>query len=91
MFIIFCANTKQIMSYGFGTPTESGNKLYLGDETICRNLNRCSWKTITDQYLEQDEFGVFVHDADHYQEISPEPSLTDLEARITALEALIEP
>ena len=85
MFIIFLTATKQILSYGNGTPTESENKLYLGSEAICNDLSICSWKYIADQVLVQDETG-FVHDADYYPEITPEPTETD---RIAALEQYV--
>jgi hypothetical protein len=76
MFLIFDKTTKRILSYGFGTPTESAGKLYLGSEAICNSLTICGWKYIADQKLEQDDTG-FVYDADHYEEIAPEPTLQE--------------
>jgi hypothetical protein len=70
MFIIFLTETNQILSYGQGTPTESENKLYLGDTVICNDLSICDWKYIEEQVLEQDEGG-FVHDADYYPPVTP--------------------
>lgn len=82
MFIIFLTETKQILSYGQGTPTESQNKLYLGSAVICNDLNACGWKYIDDQVLEQDERG-FVHDADYYEAFEPLPTA---ESRLAAIE-----
>ena len=76
MFIIFDKANKTIYSYGQGNPTESGNKLKLGAETICNDLTICGWKYIDNQRLEQDESG-FVHDADYYEAVTPAPSLQD--------------
>lgn len=81
MFIIFLTETKQILSYGTGTPSVSGNKLYLGSTVICNDLSICGWKYIADQQLEQGETG-FAHDADYYAE---ETNIS-LEQRIAALE-----
>lgn len=85
MFIIFNKIKKIIYSYGVGNPTESGNKLYLGNTIICNDLTVCDWKYIADQRLEQDENG-FVHGADYYEELMP--SLPD-SSRIAALEQMI--
>ena len=82
MFIIFLTETKQILSHGQGTPTESGNKLYLADTVICNDLSKCGWKYIADQVLEQDETG-FVHDADYYEAFEPLPSA---ESRLATIE-----
>jgi len=84
MFIIFLTETKQILSHGQGTPTESGNKLYLADTVICNDLSKCGWKYIADQRLEQDENG-FVHGADYYEEITPTDRLADIEAALLDL------
>lgn len=77
MFIIFLTETKRILSYGQGTPTESENKLYLGSDVVCNDLSICGWKYIADQVLDRDEYGAYLHDADYYEEIIPEPSLQD--------------
>lgn len=84
MFIIFNKTTKAIYSYGQGSPTESDNKLYLGDTAICNNLTICGWKYIADQRLEQDENG-FVHDADYYETVTPTDRLADIEAALLDL------
>ena len=76
MFIIFNKTTKTIYSYGAGNPTESENKLILNGNPICNDLSVCGWKYITDQVLEQDETG-FVHNADYYDELTPQPTLQD--------------
>lgn len=85
MFIIFDKTTKQIYSRGAGTPEESEGKLQLNGRIICNDLSVCGWKYIADQRLEQDENG-YVHDADYYDEISPEPTEED---RLAALEQYI--
>jgi len=84
MFIIFITETKQILSYGAGTPTESDNKLYLDSDVICNDLSICGWKYIADQVLEQDENG-FVHDADYYDAVTPTDRLADIEAALLDL------
>lgn len=83
MFIIFDKTDRGITSFGVGTPTESYNKLVLGSEVICNNLSVCGWKYISDQTLECDEFGAFVHDADYYPELTPQPTA---EERLAAVE-----
>jgi hypothetical protein len=84
MFIIFLTETKRILSYGAGTPTESENKLYLGSDIICNDLSICGWKYITDQVLEQDETG-FVHNADYYEAVTPTDRLADIESALLDL------
>ena len=83
MFIIFNKTNKEIYSYGVGNPTESGNKLYLGNTIICNDLTVCDWKYIADQRLEQDENGAYLHDADYYETVDPLPSA---ESRLAAIE-----
>lgn len=77
MFIIFDKTNKTILSNGSGNPTESENKLYLGDTVICNDLSICGWKYIADQRLETDENGAYLHDADYYDTIEPVPSLQE--------------
>lgn len=90
MFIIFYKDTKQILSYGHGIPTESGNVLYLGSEAICNDLSRCGWKYIADQKLERDETGI-VHDADYYETVTPGPTEAERLATVEdLLAALVE-
>ena len=84
MFIIFNKTNKEIYSYGVGNPTESGNKLYLGNTIICNDLTVCDWKYIADQRLEQDENG-FVHGADYYETVTPTDRLADIEAALLDL------
>jgi hypothetical protein len=86
MFIIYLKNSHEILSYGYGTPTESNNKLYLNNEIICNDLNACAWKHITDQPIEQDEFNIFIYKSDYYDEVSPPQSIEELEQRIQYLE-----
>jgi len=85
MFIIFNRTNKTIASYGQGSPTESDNKLYLGDTAICNNLTICDWKYIADQRLEQDENGAYIHDADYYETVTPTDRLADIEAALLDL------
>jgi len=85
MFIIFLTETKQILSYGQGTPTESGNKLYLSDTVICNDLGICGWKYIADQRLEMDGEGSYLHDADYYEAVTPTDRLADIEAALLDL------
>ena len=85
MFIIFNKTNKEIYSYGVGNPTESGNKLYLGNTIICNDLTVCDWKYIADQRLEQDENGAYLHDADYYETVTPTDRLADIEAALLDL------
>ena len=89
MFIIFDRQTKTIYSYGVGNPTESGNKLYLGNTIICNDLTVCDWKYIADQRLEQDENGAYLHDADYYIEIPAPVTIEDLKEQLAATNAVL--
>lgn len=77
MFIIFLKQNNEIISYGSGTTTESGGKLYLGPNVVCNDLSICGWKYIADQVLECDADGAYVYDSDHYDAITPPPSLQE--------------
>ncbi len=83
MFIIFETDTKTILSYGYGSPIEQEGKLYLKNNIICNDLTICGWKYIEDQAIESDEFGRYLYDADHYEEVE---SLPDPETRLAAIE-----
>lgn len=89
MFIIFDKTTKQILSYGQGTPMEMGNLLVLGSETICNDLSVCWWKYIADQRLETDENGSYLHDADYYEEIDTPVTIEELKEQLAATNAIL--
>lgn len=86
MFIIFEKLTKRIHAEGRGNPTESDNKLYLGSDVICNDLNTCCWKYIADQRLETDESIGYLHDADYYETYDLAP--TDHELLMAIAEIL---
>lgn len=67
---------------GFGTVTTVNGTLHINgmDTTTC--AADVLWKYIADQQLEQNETG-FVHGADYYEELTPQPTQ---EERLAAVE-----
>lgn len=89
MFIIFLKSTKQILSVGQGTPTESDNKLYLDSDVICNDLSICGWKYIADQRLETNESVGYLHDADYYAEVTKPITVEELKEQLAATNAIL--
>lgn len=89
MFIIFNKTTKLILSYGVGNLSESENKLYLGSNIICNDLTICDWKHISDQRLETDDDGAYLHNADYYEEITKPVTIEELQEQLAATNAIL--
>ena len=67
------------------TVTEANGTLHIDGKDTTTCAADVGWKYIAEQVIERDENG-FVHDADYYEEISPEPTEED---RLAALEQYV--
>jgi hypothetical protein len=71
---------------GFGAVTEQNGTYWIDNWDTTTQTSDVSWKYISEQVLESDENGMYVHNADYYPAIVPEPTLQD---RIAAAEDII--
>ena len=72
--------------FGFGDVTTQNGNLYIDgiDTTTC--AADVAWKYIADQTIERDDSGAYLHDADYYEAVAPEPTEKE---RLAAVEDLL--
>lgn len=87
MILFYFSDSKQILNYypGFESVETVAGKLYVGGTIITNSTEGISYKYIVDQILEKNDGG-FVHDANYYAELTPQPTA---EERLATLEAAI--
>lgn len=69
---------------GFGKVEEKSTLFVDGnDTTTC--ATDVEWKYIVEQTLERNEMGGYLHTADHYEAITPPPSIEEQIATLTYL------
>ena len=85
MIIVYFLDSKRIINFRVGNPaiTEVDGKYYSDGEILTNAIENIGIKSIAEQDLERDIGGVCVHDADHYPELTPQPTA---EERLAAVE-----
>jgi len=87
MIIVYFLDSKRIINFRMGNPkiTELDGKYYSDGGILTNVVENIGIKHIAEQSIECDIDGMFVHDADYYEELTPTDRLADIEAALLDL------
>jgi len=87
MIIVYFLDSKRIINFRMGNPTitELDGKYYSNGEILTTVVENIGIKHIADQSLACDIDGMYLHDADYYDAVTPTDRLADIETALLDL------